>query len=91
MPFNHNDHYHRLLLRHAPRDCRTALAAVPVDAVARVAVAVRERARPGPGVRAPVKRPEMSLAQVRKEAATLLPGAVVRRLLFWRYLLVFRK
>lgn len=25
MPFDHNDRYHRLLLRQLPRDCRTAL------------------------------------------------------------------
>ncbi|HWM38997.1 MAG TPA: class I SAM-dependent methyltransferase [Streptomyces sp.] len=75
----------------SPLDFAWSLAAVPVNAVARVAVAVRERARPGPGVRAPVKHPEMPLAQVRQEAAALLPGTVVRRLLFWRYLLVFRK
>lgn len=25
MPFHHNDHYHRLLLRHLPKTCRTAL------------------------------------------------------------------
>jgi hypothetical protein len=32
----------------------------------------------------------MALADIRREAAVLLPGAGVRRLLFWRYLLVFR-
>ncbi|MFJ7624921.1 class I SAM-dependent methyltransferase [Streptomyces sp. NPDC097595] len=25
MPFDHNDHYHRLLLRQVPRDCGAAL------------------------------------------------------------------
>jgi hypothetical protein len=33
----------------------------------------------------------MTLGQVREEAARLLPGCTVRRLLFWRYLLVFRR
>jgi hypothetical protein len=33
----------------------------------------------------------MSLRQVRVQAARLLPGGTVRRLLFWRYLLVFRR
>jgi hypothetical protein len=32
----------------------------------------------------------MAPADIRREAAVLLPGARVRRLLFWRYLLVFR-
>jgi len=207
MPFDHNDHYHRLLLRYAPRDCRTALdvgcgtgrfarrlagsgtavdavdpseeviaaaraaagpaggetgprfvcadvtetelprarydfisclaslhhmpfgtvaalrdslapggvlvilgcypertrtdwawslAAVPVNAAARLAVAARDRLRAGgtkaAGVRtkAPVKQPTMPLHEIRREAAVLLPGCRVRRLLFWRYLLVFR-
>ncbi|WP_344628734.1 class I SAM-dependent methyltransferase [Streptomyces glaucosporus] len=80
-----------------------SLAAVPANAAARLAVAVGERVRPsrgGPGrftgvrtpsVRAPVKRPEMPLEEVRREAAALLPGSTLRRLLFWRYLLVYRK
>jgi hypothetical protein len=29
--------------------------------------------------------------QVRRQASALLPGAQVRRLLFWRYLLLWRK
>ena len=30
-----------------------------------------------------------TLPQLRAEAAVLLPGATIRRLLFWRYLLVY--
>jgi SAM-dependent methyltransferase len=78
-----------------PADYAWSLAAVPVNAAARVAVAVRERATGAiprrHGVRAPVKRPEVPLALVRQESAQLLPGSSVRRLLFWRYLLVFHK
>lgn len=33
----------------------------------------------------------MTLAEVRAQAAGLLPGVTVRRLLFWRYLLVYRE
>lgn len=33
----------------------------------------------------------MTLRRVREEASRLLPGCTVRRLLFWRYLLVFRR
>ncbi|MFB4284463.1 MULTISPECIES: class I SAM-dependent methyltransferase [unclassified Nonomuraea] len=61
-----------------------SLAAIPVNAAARLAMA--GRGTPSP---APVKQPEMSLAEIRREAADLLPGATIRRLLFWRYLLVY--
>jgi SAM-dependent methyltransferase len=76
-------------------DWAWSLAAVPVNAAVRLAVAGADRVRPdgktGPrSVKAPVKRPTMPLVQVRQEAAVLLPGCSVRRLLFWRYLLVFR-
>ncbi|GGT47952.1 methyltransferase [Streptomyces kurssanovii] len=74
-------------------DWAWSLAAVPVNAVARLAVGVADRCRAGNGgqvTRPPVRQPDMALADVRREAAVLLPGADVRRLLFWRYLLVFR-
>ncbi|MFF4341821.1 class I SAM-dependent methyltransferase [Kitasatospora sp. NPDC001540] len=76
-------------------DWAWSLAAVPVNAAARVAVALTERVRggrpAGPGaVRAPVAPPRMSYAETRREAAVLLPGFRMRRLLFWRYLLVYR-
>ncbi|MFC8717887.1 class I SAM-dependent methyltransferase [Kitasatospora sp. NPDC057198] len=72
-----------------------SLAAVPVNAAARAVVALTERLRgtapTGPGaVRAPVKPPMMTYAETVREAAVLLPGARARRLLFWRYLLVYR-
>ncbi|WP_049570441.1 class I SAM-dependent methyltransferase [Nonomuraea sp. SBT364] len=63
-------------------------AAVPVNAAVRLALAGRAASSP---VRAPVSPPSMTLADVREQAATLLPGARIRRLLFWRYLLLFRK
>ncbi|MFI9592197.1 class I SAM-dependent methyltransferase [Nonomuraea sp. NPDC052265] len=74
-------------------DFAWSLAAVPVNAAARVAVAAAERARgPRPrAVRAPVRPPEMSLEEIRREAASLLPGFSLRRRLFWRYLLTYRK
>ncbi|WP_043621523.1 class I SAM-dependent methyltransferase [Nonomuraea candida] len=68
-------------------DLAWSLAAVPVNAAARLAMA----GRGGPPSPAPVRRPEMSLAQIRREAAVLLPGATIRRLLFWRYLLAYRQ
>ncbi|MER7046452.1 class I SAM-dependent methyltransferase [Streptomyces jumonjinensis] len=77
-------------------DWAWSLAAVPVNAVARLAVAVEEKLRPASAahgreqVKAPVRQPAMPLLQIRREAAVLLPGCSIRRLLFWRYLLVFR-
>lgn len=73
-----------------------SLAAVPVNAVARLAVWAGDRLRSAsaPAGRArmkpPVKQPGMPLSQVRSESAVLLTGCRIRRLLFWRYLLVFR-
>ncbi|WP_030542372.1 bifunctional 2-polyprenyl-6-hydroxyphenol methylase/3-demethylubiquinol 3-O-methyltransferase UbiG [Streptomyces albus] len=103
----------------SPADHAWSLAAVPANAVARLTVHAAETLRPagggpgpgpgGPGpkpsgtgpsgitpseapaIRAPVKQPSMSLAEIRWEASELLPGATLRRLLFWRYLLVFHK
>ncbi|WP_326571822.1 class I SAM-dependent methyltransferase [Actinacidiphila glaucinigra] len=75
-----------------PADWAVSLAAVPVNAAARLAVAAADRIRgrePEP-VRAPVRPPGTPLPQIRAEAAQLLPGSRVRRLLFWRYLLVYR-
>ncbi|MER0448500.1 hypothetical protein ABR738_28745 [Streptomyces sp. Edi4] len=34
--------------------------------------------------------PAVPLPEIREQAAALLPGCRIRRLLFWRYLLVFR-
>jgi 2-polyprenyl-3-methyl-5-hydroxy-6-metoxy-1,4-benzoquinol methylase len=38
----------------------------------------------------PVRDPELTVGEVRARAAVVLPGVRVRRLLFWRYLLVWR-
>jgi SAM-dependent methyltransferase len=42
-------------------------------------------------VGAPLCRPEQTLAEIRDAARDLLPGAEVRRLLFFRYSLIWRK
>lgn len=34
--------------------------------------------------------PEMTFAEIRREAVRVLPGARLRRRLFWRYTLVWR-
>ncbi|MDT0304446.1 class I SAM-dependent methyltransferase [Streptomonospora wellingtoniae] len=48
---------------------------------------------PSPASEAPVamREPRMSLCRVRLAAGRHLPGARVRRLLFWRYSLVYRR
>ncbi|MEV5608229.1 class I SAM-dependent methyltransferase [Streptomyces sp. NPDC052225] len=67
------------------------VAAVPANAVARLAVYGAERARglPAAPPRAPVREPRMTLPEVREQAARLLPGSEVRQLLYWRYLLTY--
>ncbi|MFE0629482.1 class I SAM-dependent methyltransferase [Streptomyces sp. NPDC058864] len=75
-----------------PADWAVSLAAVPVNAAARLVVAAtdRIRGRDPETVRAPVRPPGTPLPRIRAEAAHLLPGSRVTRLLFWRYLLVYR-
>jgi SAM-dependent methyltransferase len=72
-------------------DYAVALAAAPLNLAARLAVAAAERARGAAPSPRPIAPAAMPLRQVREEAARLLPGCTVRRLLFWRYLLVFRR
>ncbi|WP_369360058.1 class I SAM-dependent methyltransferase [Streptomyces sp. cg2] len=76
------------------RDGLWSLAAAPTNALIRLAVAAADTARPTASPRRrqtkpPVKPPTMLLPEIRHQAATLLPGSHFRRLLFWRYLLVF--
>ncbi|MFJ9408026.1 class I SAM-dependent methyltransferase [Streptomyces sp. NPDC101393] len=81
----------------SPADLVWSLAAVPVNAGVRLALALAEGLRratgrgvPAPPMKPPVEAPTVPLAEIRRQAAVLLPGCTVRRLLFWRYLLVFR-
>ncbi|MFI9363302.1 class I SAM-dependent methyltransferase [Kitasatospora sp. NPDC053057] len=68
-----------------------SLAAVPVNALCRLVVHLRERGAPPSRVRAPVTMPQTSLPEIRAYAEQHLPGFRVRRLLFWRYLLAYRR
>lgn len=69
-----------------PADIAVSLCAVPVNAVARLlSKSGSEEAE------MVVSKPMMTLPEIKAEAATLLPGALIRRLLFWRYLLVYRE
>lgn len=73
-------------------------ARTPVDFVCAVPALVRIQTsrlmalrRPAPDIQMPmVWPPPLSYGETRAEAARLLPGATVRRLLWWRYLLVYR-
>lgn len=68
-----------------PRDLPVSLLAVGVNAVARLT-----RLGHGERMSAPVAIPSSTLVEIRADAARLLPGGSVRKLLFWRYLLVFK-
>jgi SAM-dependent methyltransferase len=47
--------------------------------------------RPSPADGMPVRDAELTVGEVRSRAAAMLPSVEVRRLLFWRYLLVWRR
>jgi hypothetical protein len=70
------------------RDFLTGLAAVPANMLIgwlKSAHAAQARV----AMSAPVKPPATALAEVRQVAAEVLPGARVRRRLFWRYSLTY--
>ncbi|MER6911728.1 methyltransferase domain-containing protein [Streptomyces sp. NPDC000594] len=76
-----------------PSDRLIGLAAVPVNAVCRVVTWIRERLGLKKDISRPsvTARPPMTLPEMAAGARVLLPGSTIRRLLFWRCLLVYRK
>jgi 2-polyprenyl-3-methyl-5-hydroxy-6-metoxy-1,4-benzoquinol methylase len=73
-----------------PRELPVEAAAAVLHRVVGPARRVRGRGDvPTPGM--PVRGPELTVREVRRRAAAVLPGVRVRRLLFWRYLLVWRR
>jgi SAM-dependent methyltransferase len=74
-----------------PLDHTLGLIAVPLNALTGW---VKNRGRPAPqrpvAMTAPVREPEMTFDEIAREARRLLPGARLRRRLFWRYTLVWR-
>ena len=78
-----------------PRDAPVEMAAVGAQVAVAAALGLARCA----GVQAllkdddgmPVAAPELTVRQVRQQARALLPGARVRRLLFWRYLLEWER
>ncbi|MFI7144770.1 class I SAM-dependent methyltransferase [Nonomuraea sp. NPDC050022] len=73
-----------------PADYAVSLCAVPVNAAARLLSAARPQEAEAP-TEMVVAKAMMTLPEIAAEAATLLPGASIRRLLFWRYLLVYKE
>ena len=52
---------------------------------------LRSRRHPAPSVQIPIVwPPPQTYAETRAESARLLPGSTRRRLLLWRYMLVYR-
>ncbi|MEQ4205824.1 class I SAM-dependent methyltransferase [Actinopolymorpha sp. B9G3] len=82
------------LCRYATRaDYLPDLVAAPANLAAKAAVRAKARlgsraAGSGP---APSMDAQMTLPEIRTEAVRLLPGAVIRRRLFWRYSLIYRQ
>ncbi|RSN22591.1 class I SAM-dependent methyltransferase [Amycolatopsis sp. WAC 04169] len=74
-------------------DYARALVASPVNALARVVVYAADRLNGGadPLPTAPIVETFPPMNRVRRDAARLLPGSKVRNLLFFRYLLVYRR
>lgn len=64
-----------------------------LNLAARGVVAAGERLNGGaqPSVQAPIRDWDLTMAEVRRESSTLLPGRSVRPLVFWRYLLTYRE
>ncbi|MFF7748522.1 class I SAM-dependent methyltransferase [Streptomyces sp. NPDC007971] len=74
----------------SPGDHALGLLALPLNA-AMGWLRNRGRTRPAPlSMTAPTRDPEMTFAEVSQQAGRLLPGARLRRRLFWRYTLVWR-
>lgn len=74
-------------------DYARALVASPVNAVARLVVYAGDRLNGGadPLPTAPIVETFPPMNRVRRDSARLLPGSKVRNLLFFRYLLVYRR
>ncbi|SDN60811.1 Methyltransferase domain-containing protein [Allokutzneria albata] len=66
-------------------DYALAAAAAPVNLV------LNALSRKDHGVSAPVKDATLTFAEIRADADRVLPGHRVRRHLFWRYSLIYRK
>ena len=74
-----------------PRELPLELLAAVLHRAVGLLLALRGRRWAGPPPGMPLREPELTVREVRRRAAAVLPGVRVRRLLFWRYLLVWRR
>lgn len=65
--------------------------ALPANAAVGAWLAVRGRAGKANDIDMPIRPPSSTFAEIRAAAAEYAPGAVVRRRLFWRYTLLWRR
>ncbi|MEO6090588.1 MAG: class I SAM-dependent methyltransferase [Umezawaea sp.] len=76
-----------------PADYARDLIAIPSNLAANAVLGAiaRRRTPSGPAhVPAPVMQPRTTLEEIKRDADRLLPGAVIRRRVYWRYSLVYR-
>ena len=96
-PWSHNDHYRRWVLRQIPAGTQRALdvgcgTGTLLRALANLLVGpLRSRGAGAARVAmsAPTAPATESLAEIRAAVGAALPGAAVRRRLFWRYTLTW--
>ncbi|GAA0526190.1 SAM-dependent methyltransferase [Saccharopolyspora subtropica] len=74
-----------------PADFATEALALPANAAMGAYLAVRGRAGKPHADRMPVQTPTTTLRELRAATAATLPGSDLRRCLFWRYRLRWRK
>ncbi len=80
------------LYRHATlADSAMAALTLPANAAVGAVLAARGRAGKPNDEGMPVRDPDTTLADIRAAADERLPGAVVRRRVFWRYTLLWRR
>jgi SAM-dependent methyltransferase len=77
-----------------PADLALSLAGIPAHHARNTAIVAWARLGGrvlGTHNTAPVMDPDLTFPQIRRSASRLLPGAVVRRRLYWRYTLLYRR
>lgn len=77
-----------------PSDRWIDVAAIPANVVAKLVVYAAERVRGLPPEQQPyppAKGTDLTWEQLKQDSSRLLPGRTMRRLVFWRYLMVYRK
>ncbi|MGW0613654.1 class I SAM-dependent methyltransferase [Streptomyces sp. NPDC002788] len=73
-----------------PADHLLSVASIPLNIVMALLKNRGRRAERPVSMTAPVRQPDMTFPEIARTARTILPGARLRRRLFWRYTLVWR-